>query len=120
MSNPCPEVKLKLAAKTFVKNECGVKDIVEYIKTIPNYQSLKNELQFLEYIVNLAENVFSKKTTQEQKVEFIIKIMTALFGNVDVDTIKKQIQFLVNNNHVKRKTKVDKVFKFFSSKFPKF
>ena len=119
MSNPCPEVKLKLAAKTFVKNECGVKDIVEYIKTIPNYQSLKNELQFLEYVVNLAENVFSKKTTQEQKVEFVVKIMNTLFGNIEIDTIRKQIQYLVNNNHVKRNSKLYKIMKLFSSKLPK-
>ena len=116
MSNPCLEVQLKFALKTFVKNEVGVKEIVEYIKTIPNFQSLKNELQFLEYVVNLAENVFSKKTSQEQKVECIIKILTSLFGGYDanaLDTLKKQIQYLVNNNHIQRNSKLYKLAIFF-------
>ena len=121
MSNPCPQVKLKLSLKTFVTNEFAVKDIVEYIKTIPNYQSLKNDLQLLEYILNLGENVFAKKSSPEQKIDFVIKIMSLVYGGMDastLDTCKKQIQFLINNNHVQRISKLSKISNYFFSKLP--
>ena len=87
MSNPCPQVKLKLSLKTFVTNEFAVKEIVEYIKSIPNYQSLKNDLQLLEYILNLGENVFAKISSPEQKVDFVNKITSLVFGQMDASTL---------------------------------
>ena len=110
-----------LSLKTFVTNEFAVKDIVEYIKTIPNYQSLKNDLQLLEYILNLGENVFAEKSSPEQKIDFVIKIMSLVYGGMDastLDTCKKQIQFLINNNHVQRISKLSKISNYFFSKLP--
>lgn len=119
MPDPFPDIPLKLSAKVFIKNGQCVKELVEYIKSIPEYAALKNDPQILEYVISVIENVASKKTTQDQKIENIIKVYTQVFGNIEVETLKKQIKYFYDNQLVQRHSLIRRICRFFLKKLPK-
>jgi hypothetical protein len=78
--------------------------IVTKISSIPNFTSLKYDLELIKYISNLIENMIPKKTKQAlDKPQTIIDIMTTLFSLNDQEKaiLSKSITFLMNNNHIK-------------------
>lgn len=119
MPDPFPDIPLKLSAKVFIKNGQCVKELVDYIKSIPEFTALKNDPQILEYVITVIENVASKKTTPEQKIENIIKVYSQVFGTIDADTLKKQIKYFYDNQLVQRHSLLRRVFRYFLKKLPK-
>lgn len=116
---PCL-VPLKGQLKTFVKNNQVISDIVEHLKSIPEIQSLKKSLQFLEYVGNLVENTMSK-STQESKVDSVIKIYSVIFDDyspLDIPDIKIQLEYILSNNLIKKIPLSSKFFSFFKKGLP--
>jgi uncharacterized membrane protein YheB (UPF0754 family) len=79
-------------------------NIVTKISSIPNYISLKYDLELIKYISNLIENMIPNKTKKTlDKPSTIIDIMSSLFSLSDQDKsiLSQSITFLMNNKHVK-------------------
>jgi hypothetical protein len=95
-----PENSLKSSIKfNEIKNI-----IVERIAKFENLQQYKQDIEFLKLIANMIEFSVKKKYAINKK-ELLIKIYDQAFVNLtddDKDNIKKNIEFIFQNNHIKK------------------
>jgi hypothetical protein len=87
-------------------------NIVTKISSIPNYISLKYDLELIKYISNLIENMIPKNTKKTlDKPSTIIDIMSTLFSLNDQDKsiLSQSITFLMNNKHIKTSSTIKTV-----------
>ena len=80
---------------TILKNEI-MDFILKDIQKIPNYQSLKNEVEILLHICNLIENLISKNKQKIDKKKIVLDIMAQVFccnSDSEREVLEKQIQF---------------------------
>lgn len=109
---PAPvDVSLKGTLKVFVSTSKIIADVLEHLKSIPEVQNLKTSLQFLEYVSSLVENMCSKKASENDKLEMIIKIYQCLFEDVDILVLKSNLQYIRQNKLV---YKIPRLTSFFS------
>ncbi len=73
------------------------------IGKIPNFQSLKFDIELTKYILNLIENSINNNENID-KVQMANDILTSLFSFSDTEklVIMSQIKFLLNNKHIKK------------------
>jgi len=78
--------------------------IVERISKFENLQEYKLDIEFLKLVCNMIEFQVKKKYNID-KQELLIKIYDAAFQNLsdtDKEVIKKNIEFIFQNNHIKK------------------
>ena len=88
--------------------------ILKDIQKIPNYQSLKNEVEILLHICNLIENLISKNKQKIDKKKLVLDIMAQVFccnSDSEREVLEKQIQFLYDNKLITKVTKFKQVAK---------
>jgi hypothetical protein len=98
---------------TILKNEI-MDFILKDIQKIPNYQSLKNEVEILLHICNLIENLISKNKQKIDKKKLVLDIMAQVFhfnSDSEKEGLEKQIQFLYDNKLITKVTKFKQVAK---------
>ena len=98
---------------TILKNEI-MDFILKDIQKIPNFQTLKNDVEILLHLCNLIENLISKNKQKIDKKQLIIDIMAQVFylnSDAEKDTISKQIQFLYDNKLITKVTTMNQVIK---------
>jgi hypothetical protein len=95
--------------KTEKKNKIR-KIVVNRVKQIDNYQSLKDEQEILLFCCNSIENLVKTKYGIDKK-ELVVEIMTNLFNlNVqEQETLRQTIQFLFDNLLIKLVPKTEKL-----------
>ena len=100
-------IEFKNSLADFVTEAQLIKDIVEKIKLIPNYLSLRFDVELTKYVANIIENSFKDKT-KEEKNKIIKDILIAIYV-YDVNeilTIEKHLVFLFQNKKIKKKGSV--------------
>ncbi len=94
--------------------ETQIKDIiVSKIREIPNYPTLKFDVELTLFVCNLIENATQdRKITKFDKKNFVINVFCDLFTFNDQDKkiIGDQIEFLISNKKIKRVSSY-KIFK---------
>ena len=78
--------------------------IVERLEKIENLQDYKLNNEFLVLACNLVE-FYVKKKYNIDKLNLVINIYDRIFANLTEDdktTIRQNIQFIYNNNHIKK------------------
>jgi len=103
----------KSGKSTILKNDI-MDFILKDIQKIPNYQSLKNEVEILLHICNLIENLISKNKQKIDKKKLVIDIMAQVFccnSDSEREVLEKQIQFLYDNKLITKVTKFKQVAK---------
>ena len=101
------KLKLKNSAKQTVK-KAKIKDaIVNQIQTLPDYEKdLKYDVEIIEAVLQAVENKLHN-SSNEDKQEFAINILTQLFNlNPDeVTIIEKSITYIYENKIIKKHRK---------------
>jgi hypothetical protein len=121
--NPLPNVKLKNSLENFVSQNTLVKQIVDFVKlNFENYDSLKYDLEFLEYILTLIKNVIKTKKQKNEidKKEIIIKIFQTLYGRLednDKKALTNHVDYLINNKIIKKLKYYKKIIKYVKKNF---
>ena len=121
--NPLPNVKLKNSLENFVSQNTLVKQIVDFVKlNFENYDSLKHDLEFLEYILTLIKNVIKTKKQKDEidKKEIIIKIFQNLYGCLadnDKKALTNHVDYLINNKIIKKLKYSKKIIKYVKKNF---
>ena len=119
---PLPDIQLKHSAQSFVLENTLIKSIIDSIKIIPQFDQLKHDIEITEHVCNLVENSISKNKYSKpiDKKQLVIRIVSQLFNlNTDVDKkiVEHHIDYLFNNNMIKKIPIMTKVYKFAKSYF---
>jgi hypothetical protein len=116
-------VKLKNSLKSFVTENSLIQQIIDVIKTYPNYASLKNDLELYEHVCTLIENNVPKNNSKAKnpinKKKVFISVVQGLFPNLDLPALEKQVDYFIDNNLVKRKSFIRKSITYCKSYFKK-
>lgn len=103
MDNLC-YVKLKNHLLTLDLENQLVTIIEKKVKAIPNYLDLKLDNDLILYVCNIVENsdISKKSKIKKKKIdkkEFVITILTRIFGYLDSD--KKQVDRIIEHMYIK-------------------
>lgn len=112
---PLPDIKLKHSARNVILENTLIKNIVDKIKNIPQFDQLKNDIELTEHVCNLVENSITgnKNSKPIDKKNLVLKIITMLFSlNNDLEkkVIEQQIDYLYNNNMINKIPLTTKIF----------
>ena len=107
MDTPLPDIKLKNSARNVILENTLIKNIVDKIKIIPQFDHLKNDIELTEHVCNLVENSITgnKNSKPIDKKNLVLKIITLLFSlnsEVEKKNIELQIDYLYNNNMINK------------------
>jgi hypothetical protein len=99
-------LEFKHNLKELITNEDIKKLVVEKISQIPNYATLKLDVELTLFLCNLCENIVADRALKNfDKKTFVMGLAKELFPDLTEDEItlyEGQIQFLWNNNRIKR------------------
>jgi hypothetical protein len=97
-------VKLKGSLKDHVNLNTVKNDIVTYIHNIPNYQSLKNDVELYELIYKRLKNELKQSTGDIDYVNVLMDILTTVFSlnELERSAIYKVLQYLDFNGLIKK------------------
>ena len=112
---PLPDIKLKHSARNVILENTLIKNIVDKIKNIPQFDQLKNDIELTEHVCNLVENSITgnKNSKPIDKKNLVLKIIIMLFSlNNDLEkkVIEQQIDYLYNNNMINKRPLTTKIF----------
>ena len=121
---PLPDIQLKHSAQSFVLENTLIKSIIDSIKTIPQFDQLKHDIEITEHVCNLVENSISKNKYSKpiDKKQLVIKIVSQLFNlNLDADKkiVEHHIDYLFNNKMIKKISLTSKIFNAMKNSFLK-
>lgn len=101
---PKPLLKLKNDCRVHVEKYAIMADVSKLIKDIPNLVKIKNDPELLKYIVSLIIDMIHPKVKDKLKPnELAFEVVCELFPSMSVDekdTVKKSIDFIVNNKQI--------------------
>lgn len=99
-------LEFKHNLKELITNEDIKKLVIKKISQIPNYESLKLDVELTLFLCNLCENIVGDRSIKNfDKKAFVMGLAKELFPNLseeDTALYEGQIQFLWNNNRIKR------------------
>ena len=96
--------------------------MIDSIKIIPQFDQLKHDIEITEHVCNLVENSISKNKYSKpiDKKQLVIKIISQIFNlnsEPDKKIVEQQIDYLFNNNMIKKIPMITKVYKFAKNYF---
>ena len=97
-------IQAENSLKTSIKFNEIKNIIVERVSKFENLPQYKLDIEFLKLVANMIEFSVKKKYGINKK-ELLIKIYDQAFANVsddDKDNIKKNIEFIFQNGHIKK------------------
>lgn len=99
-------LEFKHNLKELITNEDIKKLVVSKITQIPNYATLKLDVELTLFLCNLCENIVADRSIKNfDKKAFVMGLAKELFPELTEEEItlyEGQIQFLWNNNRIKR------------------
>jgi hypothetical protein len=97
-------VKLKGSLKDHVNLNTVKNNIVTYIQSIPNYQTLKNDVELYELIFTRLKNELKQSSGPIDYSTVVLDILTIVFSLTDLEktAIFKVLQYLDFNGLVKK------------------
>jgi hypothetical protein len=99
-------LEFKHNLKELITNEDIKKLVVSKITQIPNYATLKLDVELTLFLCNLCENIVADRAIKGfDKKAFVMGLAKDLFPELteaEVIQYEGQIQFLWNNNRIKR------------------
>lgn len=99
-------LEFKHNLKELITNEDIKKLVVSKITQIPNYATLKLDVELTLFLCNLCENICADRGLKNfDKKAFVMGLAKELFPELTEEEItlyEGQIQFLWNNNRIKR------------------
>lgn len=99
-------LEFKHNLKELITNEDIKKLVVSKISQIPNYSTLKLDVELTLFLCNLCENIVADRAIKNfDKKAFVLGLAKELFPEMSDDELAQyegQIQFLWNNNRIKR------------------
>ena len=99
-------LEFKHNLKELITNEDIKKLVVSKISQIPNYSTLKLDVELTLFLCNLCENIVADRAIKGfDKKAFVLGLAKELFPEMSADELAQyegQIQFLWNNNRIKR------------------
>ena len=110
---PLTIVKPKNSLLTIQAEGQLLSDMIEHIKTaFPNYTQLKNDVEFIEYILQIILNS-SKNKVKIDIAALTVKILSSFFQYLPDELIglQKQIDYLINNNIIQKIPLLNSAFK---------
>ena len=99
-------IEFKNSLNNFVNENSLVLRICQKMNAIPNFQTLKYDMEVIKYIANVVENELTKHTEDEKK-DIIVKVLKSLFlaqpfTDAETVTILSQITYLIKNKQIKK------------------
>ena len=110
---PLTIVKPKNSLLTIQAEGQLLSDMIEHIKTaFPNYTQLKNDVEFIEYILQIILNS-SKNKVKIDIGALTVKILSSFFqySPDELSGLQKQIDYLINNNIIQKIPLLNSAFK---------
>ena len=99
------KMKTKNSLKNFIESSLLIKSIIDEIKLLGNYKELSKGsqlLELIEHVAQIVENSTHKNLTIENKKEIITSVFKEILPEVPVAQIEAQLEYLVNNNIIKK------------------
>jgi len=109
-----PSLSVANSAKKDILKVEIIDFVVKDLQKIPNYQSLKNDIEILLHICNIVENLISKNKGKIDKKQLVVDIFNQVFflNETEKLALEKQIQFLFDNKLI---TKIKKTYALFNN-----
>lgn len=102
------ELKIKVPREQLLKLKL---DIVEKIKSLKNYGSLKFDIKLILDVCNIIENSkIIKKTKKLDKKALVLEIFELAFEGLDPDS-KNNISDIIEHLHAEKKIRVEPMLK---------
>lgn len=84
-----------------------INKILEKVSNIPNYQDHRNDMELLRMITIMIEHSVNNKGKKVKidKADIVFQIYNKLFDKItpnEINSIKSNIEYLHNNNHIKK------------------
>lgn len=98
-------IPLKNSLKNLNDAETLKQKVVSKIQNLPNYQSLKNDVELILFACNVLENAHKDaKASKVNKRQLIVSIFGELFNLDDQEklTVSNTVQFLFDHNKIKQ------------------
>ena len=107
------KVAFKNSLDVFVKENKLISDLAVKIKALPEFNSLKLNVELTLYVARVIENEIIKKTPEERKA-LIIKVIQQIHPlNVDeLKILEGQINFLSDHKKIKKQSSFKTVSNF--------
>ena len=106
MTSNIDYLEFKFKLRELITNDDISKVILKKIKEIPNYETLKLDVELTLFLCNLCENIIADKGLKKfDKKAFVINLIKDLFSELSEEEIALydgQIEFLWNNKRIKR------------------
>ncbi len=96
-----PNIDLKNSLKIHFDKETLINKITSLIGFIPNYQSLKLDIELTKLVINIIEDELKNDKTTN-KNDLLTTVLGRIF-NLNGDELKvlnQQLEFLKNNKHI--------------------
>ena len=98
-------IPLKNSLKNLNDAETLKQKVVSKIQNLPNYQSLKNDVELILFACNILENAHKDaKASKVNKSQLIVSIFAELFNLDDQEklTVSNTVQFLFDHSKIKQ------------------
>jgi hypothetical protein len=105
-----PSLKLKNSTKQYFKKAKIKEHIINEVQQLPDFnKDLKFDNEIIEAVLQIINNKFYKKSTEEKK-EYAINILKDLFilSDDEINIISKIINYMYENKIIKKPSKVFK------------
>lgn len=117
-------IKLKNDCRVHIEKQNIINAVLTIIKAIPSLDKIKNDIDFLRYIISKVDDLIHPKVKEKLKPEELaFEIYCELFPSVSPDVkelVKKNLDFIVNNKQIDKvsfiKKNKNRVMSFFSKK----
>lgn len=101
-----PLIDVKHSLKQHFDTYGTISKLVAFVKSIPQFQKLKNDIQLTSSICNIIEELIPNNKKVIDKLQLLISVFTEAFRDFgfspdDIDTLKKHVQYLWNNKMIK-------------------
>ena len=97
-----PNIDLKNSLKTHFDKETLINKITSLISFIPNYQSLKLDVELTKLVINIIEDEL-KNDKKTNKNDLLIAVLSRVFNlnGEEINVLNQQLEFLKKNKHIK-------------------
>jgi len=105
-----PSLKLKNSTKQYFKKAKIKEHIINEVQQLPDFnKDLKFDNEIIEAVLQIINNKFYKKSTEEKK-EYAINILKDLFilSEDEINIIDKIINYMYENKIIKKPSKIYK------------
>jgi hypothetical protein len=101
-----PLIDVKHSLKQHFDTYGTISKLVAFIKSIPQFQKLKNDIQLTNTVCDIIEELIPNNNKKVDKLQLLISVFTEAFKDYgfspdDIDTLKKHVQYLWNNKLIK-------------------